>query len=254
MTDSTIEESQEALPLIEHLIELRRRVMLASLALLVGFAVAYGLAEHTFAFLVDPLRDALGEGRRLIFTGLPEAFLTKIKLALFTGFLIAFPFIAAQVYLFIAPALYKREKFVVLPYMIAGPLLFFAGAALAYFYVFPAAWQFFVSFEMSGVQSGLPVELEARISEYLSIAMQIIIAFGLAFQLPVLLTLMVRFGFLSVETLRKGRKFAVVIMITLAAVLTPPDVFSQIGLFACLYALYEVSIVVSSMTGTKREP
>lgn len=244
-------------PLLAHLAELRYRLKLATLALLVGFVVGYLISDTTFGLLTLPLREAFGEeaGRRLIYTGLAEAFVTKMQLALFTAFLLTFPVQAAQVYLFLAPGLYKHEKRVLLPYLIAAPLLFFLGAAMAYFYIFPAAWKFFLSFETGTDSFGLPLQLEARMSEYLDLAMSIILAFGISFQLPILLTLLVRVGLISVETLQKGRRYAIVILITVAAILTPPDVISQLGLFTALYLLYELSILACKLVKSEeKEP
>ncbi len=234
--------------LIEHLRELKTRVMIALGAVLVMFVVCYLFATPIFAFLAEPLAQASGQSQRMIFTSLPEAFFVKMKLAFYAGLLLSFPVISTQIYLFLAPGLYKREKRVLAPYLIAAPLLFVAGAALAYFYIFPLAWQFFVSFEQTaGEGMGMPLVLEARISEYLALVIQIVFAFGVAFQLPILLTLLVRMEMLSVATLKKGRRYAVVILLTAAAVLTPPDIISQIGLFVPLYMLYEISIVAGGM-------
>jgi sec-independent protein translocase protein TatC len=236
-------------PLLTHLVELRARLKWAILTLLVGFALGYLVSDQTFALLSLPLQDAFGvaDGRRLIYTGLAEAFVTKMQLALFTAFLLAFPMLATQVYLFLAPGLYKHEKRVLLPYLVAAPALFFLGAAMAYFYIFPAAWAFFLSFETGTDAFGLPLQLEARMSEYLDLSMSIILAFGISFQLPILLTLLVRVGLISVETLKNGRRFAIVILITVAAILTPPDVISQLGLFSALYLLYELSIIACKL-------
>ncbi len=243
----------EKLTLVQHLRELKRRLAWALLALLVAFIVAYLLADHVFAWLTAPLQAAYDDasGRRLIFTGLPEAFLVKISLSLFAAFLMSFPVIAAQLYYFLAPGLHRHEKKVILPFLVAAPILFYAGAALAYGYVFPVAWKFFLGFEHLGAE-GLPVMLEARISEYLSLAIHVIIAFGLAFQLPVVLTLLARAGLIAPETLAARRKYAVVILLIVAGVVTPPDVISQIALFMPLYLLYEVAIVTSRWAGDTR--
>ncbi|MBY0354240.1 MAG: twin-arginine translocase subunit TatC [Rickettsiales bacterium] len=234
---------------MEHLIELRYRLKIAVATLVFGFAIGYLVSDTTFALLTLPLKHAFGEetGRRIIYTGLAEAFVTKMKLSLFCAFMFMFPVFATQIYLFLAPGLYKHERGVLLPYLIAAPVLFFLGASMAYFYIFPAAWQFFLSFETGSMGEasglGLPLQLEARMSEYLDLAMSIILAFGLSFQLPILLTLMVRIGLITVETLKNSRRYAIVILITVAAILTPPDVISQLGLFSALYLLYELSII-----------
>lgn len=233
-------------PLMEHIIELRRRLIYS----LLGFAAAFGLcfyyAQPIYAFLVEPLAGAYPDpaSRRMIYTGLAEAFVTYVKLGLFGGLFLAFPFLAFQLYRFMAPGLYKRERRVVLPFLLAAPVLFIMGAALAYYGVIPLAWKFFLSFEQVAVEGmGLPIMLEARVGEYLSLTMQLILAFGLAFQLPIVLTLLAIAGFVGSDTLRRGRRYALVIIVTVAAVITPPDIFSQIGLSIPLYLLYELSIL-----------
>lgn len=236
-------------PLLAHLAELRTRVKWAMLTLLVGFCLGYFVSDATFDLLTLPLKQAFGEeaGRRLIYTGLAEAFVTKMQLALFTAFMITFPVLASQLYLFLAPGLYSHEKRVLIPYLVAAPLLFFLGTSMAYFYIFPAAWQFFLSFETGADTLGLPLRLEARMSEYLDLSMSIILAFGISFQLPILLSLLVRVGFITVETLQNSRRYAIIILITVAAILTPPDVISQLGLFCALYLLYELSIIACKL-------
>lgn len=235
-------ESSRA-PLIEHFIELRRRVMVATVALLIGFGVCYAFSEPIYEFLITPLAHATGESaHRLIYTGLAEAFLTYIKLSFYSGIFVAFPVLAAQFYLFLAPGLYKKERKVLLPFLVASPLLFFAGAALCYVYVLPLAWQFFLGFEQSPEQFAMPIQLEARVSEYLSLVLQLMFAFGLAFQLPVLLMLLARVGIVTAEKLKRFRKYALIVVVAAAAILTPPDVISQIALAIPLYLLYELSI------------
>jgi len=246
--------NDKQMPLLDHLIEFRNRLVYSVGALLIGFVTCYIFAEHIYAFLVQPLADALqGEGRRLIYTGLTEVFFTYMKVAFFAGLFLTFPIIAAQLYLFIAPGLYRNEKHAFLPFLIATPVLFFLGGSMVYYVIFPIAWQFFLSFEtLAATEGTLPIQLEARVGEYLGLVMKLIFAFGLAFQLPVALTLMARVGIVSSEALAKKRKYAIVIVFAVAAVLTPPDIISQIGLGIPILILYEISIVLARMVEKKR--
>lgn len=232
-------------PFITHLLELRNRLMRAVAVWLLASVLCYFFAEEIYRFLVHPLAEAFaGENRRMIATSLTETFVTYLRIAVYGGFFLSFPYIAAEIYLFIAPGLYKREKRVLLPYLIAAPALFFIGASLAYYFVMPKAWHFFISFETPDLAGGLPLVVEAKVSEYLSLVMQIVLAFGLSFQLPVVLTLLVRTGLIETEQLRKGRRYMIVILAGVAAVITPPDVLSQILLLIPLYTLYELSILI----------
>ena len=238
-----VEESKA--PLLDHLIELRRRLVNSFMAILVLFFICYYFSPEIYDFLVRPLADVLteeGGNRRLIFTALHEAFFTYIKVAFFAAIFLAFPFIAAQMWMFIAPGLYKNEKRAFLPFLVATPVLFFMGGALVYYLIFPLAWQFFVSFETIGGAGALPIQLEAKVDQYLSLVMRLIFAFGLCFELPVVMTLLGRVGIITSEGMKAKRKYAIVFAFVAAAVLTPPDVISQIGLAIPTILLYEISI------------
>ncbi len=243
------------MPLLDHLIELRNRLMYSCIAIFLGFLVCYFFAEDIYAFLVQPLADIYqGQtGRRMIYTGLAEAFFTYIKVAFWAGAFLTFPFVATQLWLFIAPGLYRDEKKAFLPFLAATPVLFFLGGAMVYYFIFPLAWRFFLSFETTGADGGLPIELEARVGEYLSLVMKLIFAFGLSFQLPVALTLMGRVGLISADALVRNRKYAIVGVFVVAAVITPPDIISQIGLAIPIILLYEISIWLAVLTERKRK-
>ncbi|MGE0754848.1 MAG: twin-arginine translocase subunit TatC [Alphaproteobacteria bacterium] len=248
----TPNETLASQPLIEHLVELRRRLMWAVATFFVASCLCYLAAGDIYAFLVQPLADALdnAQGRRLIYTGLAEVFVSYLKLSVFAGFLLSFPIIAGQFYLYLAPGLYKNERKALLPYLIAAPVMFLIGAAFVYYGVFPAAWKFFLGFETGG-DVALPIQLEAKVADYLGLVMHLIVAFGLAFQLPVVLVLLVRSHMMKLETLRRGRRYAIVGIVALAAVITPPDVFSQIALSLPLYLLYEVAILLCKNSKTE---
>ncbi|WP_376100376.1 twin-arginine translocase subunit TatC [Roseomonas sp. CCTCC AB2023176] len=246
------------MPLIEHLLELRTRLMWSMGAFIMAFAVCYYFSTQIYGFLARPLANVLmehgGGDRRMIFTALYEAFFTYLKVAFFGAVFFSFPVWATQLWLFIAPGLYRSEKRAIAPFLVASPVLFTMGAALAYYFIFPLAWRFFISFETPTGAGGIPVQLEAKVSEYLSLVMHMILAFGIAFQLPVALTLMAKVGIVSVDGLKKGRRYAIVGMFVAAAVLTPPDVISQVGLAVPLIILYELSIIAAGWMTRSPKP
>ncbi|WP_299442878.1 twin-arginine translocase subunit TatC [uncultured Rhodospira sp.] len=231
--------------LVEHLTELRTRLLWSAVAFVVAFFLCYGLAQHIYNFLMQPLASIMqevGGSQRMIYTALTEAFFTYVAVAAFGAIVLTFPMIATQVWLFIAPGLYKHEKKALLPFLFASPVLFLTGAALVYYLVMPLAWRFLLGFQTSGAETVLPIELEAKVGEYLGLVMRLILAFGFCFQMPVALTLMARVGIVSSKTLAGVRKYAIVAVFVLAAIVTPPDIISQVGLALPLILLYEASI------------
>jgi sec-independent protein translocase protein TatC len=247
--------NDKPMPLLAHLVELRRRLMWSGASFFIAFLVCYHFSGAIYSFLAQPLANILasrpGADRHLIYTALYEAFFTYLKVGMFGAGFIAFPVIASQLYMFVAPGLYRSEKRAFLPFLLATPVLFVLGAALAYYFVFPAAWRFFLSFESPTGAGGLPIELQAKVSEYLDLVMKLIFAFGISFQLPVLLTLLAKVGIVSSRGLRKMRRYAYVGMFVVAAVLAPPDIITQCGLALPLIALYEISIFAASLVETK---
>ena len=239
-----------------HFIELRSRLLNSLFFIFVVFVISYFFAEHIYNFLVEPYADAVKDdknSRRLIFTALHETFITYIKVAFFSAIFIGSPVLLVQIYKFIAPGLYKNEKKAILPYLISTPILFLLGGLLVYYLVMPLAIKFFLSFETLGSNSSLPIQLEAKVNEYLSLIMRLIFAFGISFQLPILLNLLARIGVVNSDYLRKRRRYVIVIIFTIAAILTPPDPVTQVGLAIPLLLLYELSIFTVRFTEKKRE-
>ena len=240
---------------IEHLTELRSRLVKSIIYLFIFFLICYFFAENIYSFLVAPYADAVkndGLDRRMIFTALHETFITYLKVAFFAAMFVSSPIILTQIWKFVAPGLYKNEKRALLPYLVATPTLFLFGGMLVYYLIMPLAIKFFLSFETSSHLGSLPIQLEAKVNEYLSLIMRLIFAFGISFQLPVLLSLLARVGFIDSEYLKKRRKYVIVIIFAVAAILTPPDPITQIGLGIPLLILYELSILSVKMIEKKK--
>lgn len=248
-------------PLIEHLAELRTRLIYSLLAFTACMVLSFTVAGPIFNFLARPLSQVLvanGQEPELIFTGLEQGFMTQVRIALFGGFVLAFPIIGYQLWRFVAPGLYRKEKNAFLPFILASPALFLLGASFAYYVIMPLAIDFFLNFQQFGAIGpvvGVQPEIQylGTINEYLGLTMKFIIAFGLCFQLPVLLTLMGKAELVSAEGLGAVRKYAVVGILVVAAIATPPDVVSQLLLFSVVYGLYEISILLVKLVERRRE-
>ena len=240
---------------VSHLAELRQRLIHSFIFLIIFFVICYFFSEYIYGFLVDPFAQAVKDdnsNRRLIFTALQETFLTYLKVSFFTAFFVTCPYILMQIWKFVAPGLYKHEKKAIMPYLILTPILFFLGGMLVYYLIMPLAIKFFLSFESTGASTNLPIQLEAKVNEYLSLVMKLIFAFGISFQLPVVLSLLARIGVVDSNFLRTRRKYVVVIIFATAAILTPPDPITQIGLAIPLLILYELSIFSVNLIEKKK--
>ncbi|MBM9594086.1 twin-arginine translocase subunit TatC [Roseitranquillus sediminis] len=268
-TRDEIEDSSA--PLIEHLAELRTRLIHSVVAFIIGMVICFSVWNPIFNFLTQPICSQLGERGQdcgLILIKLQEGFFVAVRISLMGGFILAFPYIATQMWRFVAPGLYKTEKAAFLPFLVASPIMFFLGAAFAFYVVIPLAFDFFLGFQQVG---GLPmpenvapvgeeagplaqagITFQGSVEEYLALTIKFILAFGLCFQLPVLLTLMGKAGLVSAKGLGRVRKYAVVGILVLAAVVTPPDVITQIILFVVVYGLYEISILLVARVERKR--
>ena len=250
------EDKEKKSSFVGHLTELRSRLIKSIVYLFLFFIVSYFFAENIYNFLVAPYAEAVKDdniNRRMIFTALHETFITYLKVAFFAAMFVTSPLILTQIWKFVAPGLYKDEKRALLPYLIATPTLFLLGGMLFYYLIMPLAIKFFLTFESSALFNKLPIQLEAKVNEYLSLIMRLIFAFGISFQLPVLLSLLARVGFVDSEYLKKRRKYVIVIIFAVAAILTPPDPITQIGLGIPLLILYELSIFSVSLIEKKKK-
>ena len=249
MNDSNFKE----MSLIDHITELRTRLLWSFVYLIIVFIICFYFADQLFSFLAKPLVKLMDteNGQGFIYTALHEAFFTELKIAFFFALFFSFPLVAIQIWKFMAPGLYTNEKRAFLPFLIATPILFFAGGSIVYYLISPVAWKFFLSYQNMN-STGIPIRLEAKMGEYLSLMMRFIFAFGLAFQLPVALTLMAKANLVNYESLRKFRKYAIVMAFLAAAFLTPPDPFSQISLALPIILLYEISIYLTKIIGKNK--
>ena len=263
--EETTHQDDGSMSLLDHLTELRNRLGIVMIGFVIIFLACFirpfgsgshNIADIVYLFLQAPLAER-NEVSRMIFTGLHEGFFTQVKVAFFVSISITFPLMLLQIWKFVAPGLYMNERQAIYPFLLATPLLFALGAAMVYYIVIPLAWDFFLSFEVQGGEGALPIEVEPRISEYLSLVMRLMFAFGLSFELPVILLLLVRAGLMTADGLASKRKYAILFSFIAAAILTPPDVISQVLLAIPVIMLYELSILgarlIQKRSGDKTE-
>ncbi len=248
-----IPEADKAMPLVQHLQELRKRFLLVGLMFFVCFALCYYFSHFLLSVLIWPLVKSFpsSSSHHLIYTGLTEAFLTHLKVSCFAAFILTFPLLAAHVWRFASPGLFPHEKKALWPFIIGSPILFVMGMAIAYFIVIPLAWRFFLSFEAPSTALGIPLEFMPKINEYLSMTLSLLVLFGLSFQLPLVVMILVQLHILDITYLAKYRKYAFLLIVIFAALFTPPDILSPLGLIIPLYGLYEASILFAKARQNK---
>ncbi len=255
MTKGAENSDKKLMTLQEHFKELRNRIIFCALFFVITFSVGYYFAQEIYEFLLRPffMVSKSNYERKLIFTSPQEGFVTYVKTSLYTALFFSFPIFATQFYFFLSPALFKNEKKNILLILFFCPFLFLIGMLFAYYFILPLSFEFFLSFEYQGSASSLPIYLETRISEYLSLVLKLLFGFGVAFQLPILLLFLIKINFLSVDDLRSKRKYWIVIIFVIAAILTPPDVLSQISLAIPMLLLFEIAILVGEKLLTKNK-
>ena len=239
-------KDDEKQPFLGHLEELRKRLIASAIAVGIGFAISYVFSERLFQILIIPLKENLPEGDRLIFTNLPEMFFTYLKTAFIAGILLVAPYIFYQLWMFVAPGLYQKEKKYVIPFVVFSSLLFVGGGLFGYFIVFPFGFKFFLGFANENIQA-LP-----SVKQYFSFAIKLLFAFGVVFELPVVVFFLAKMGLVTPELLRKKRKYAILLTFVLAAILTPPDVITQCMMAGPLIILYEIGIIIARIAGKKK--
>jgi sec-independent protein translocase protein TatC len=239
--------TDEKRPFLAHLEELRKRLIICAMAIGIGFAISYIFSKQLFSFLILPLTKVLPAESRLIFTSLPEMFIAYIKVALIAGIILAIPIVFYELWMFLAPALYRREKGYVIPFVLFSSILFVAGSLFGYFIVFPYGFKFFISFATEDIQA-LP-----SVKQYFSFAIRLLFAFGVVFEMPVVVFFMTKIGLITPDSMKKFRKFAILCSFILSAILTPPDVATQIMMALPLIVLYEISIIISQAVYRKKK-